>query len=179
MSVWLVVPGVPGCAPVPTAPGLVAERVRIGVPQLCVVAVAKQAGPGGDVGGDARGDGPAAVDLPGLRRRVAQAHGPGGADTAGLHDGVLAVDGVDVLGVVAAGHAAYDRDSRWPMSSWLAPAPSTRMRIFLRNQAGTCRIAAASTSLWSVNVLSGSRSALLLASDTVRAAFRAHGSSKP
>ena len=38
------------------------------------------------------------------------------------------------------------------MSSWLAPAPSTRTRIFRRNRAGTCRIAAASTSLWSVNV---------------------------
>jgi hypothetical protein len=30
------------------------------------------------------------------------------------------------------------------MSSWLAPAPSTRMRIFFRNRAGTCRSAAAS-----------------------------------
>ena len=46
-----------------------------------------------------------------------------------------------------------DGDSRWPMSSWPAPAPSKRMRIFFRNRAGTCRIAAASTSLWSVNVL--------------------------
>src|SRR5260370_40275344 len=33
---------------------------------------------------------------------VAQAHGLGGADAGGLHDGVLAVDGVDVLRVVAA-----------------------------------------------------------------------------
>ena len=40
-----------------------------------------------------------------------------------------------------------DIDSRCLMSSWLAPAPSTRTRIFLRNRAGTCRIAAASTSL--------------------------------
>ena len=38
------------------------------------------------------------------------------------------------------------------MRSWLAPAPSTRTRIFLRNRAGTCRRAAASTSLWSVKV---------------------------
>ena len=38
------------------------------------------------------------------------------------------------------------------MSSWLAPAPSTRTRIFRRNRAGTCRMAAASTSLWSVKV---------------------------
>ena len=38
------------------------------------------------------------------------------------------------------------------MSSWLAPAPSTRTMIFFRNRAGTCRTAAASTSLWSANV---------------------------
>ena len=45
-----------------------------------------------------------------------------------------------------------DRDSRCLMRSWLAPAPSTRTRILRRNRAGTCRSAAASTSLWSVNV---------------------------
>ena len=45
-----------------------------------------------------------------------------------------------------------DMASRCLMSSWLAPAPSTRTRIFARNRAGTCRMAAASTSLWSVNV---------------------------
>jgi hypothetical protein len=38
-------------------------------------------------------------------REVPQAHGLGGADAAGLDDGMLAVDGVDVLGVVAAGDA--------------------------------------------------------------------------
>ena len=38
------------------------------------------------------------------------------------------------------------------MRSWLAPAPSTRTRILRRNRAGTCRRAAASTSLWSVKV---------------------------
>ena len=38
------------------------------------------------------------------------------------------------------------------MRSWLAPAPSTRTRIFRRNRDGTCLSAAASTSLWSVNV---------------------------
>ena len=38
--------------------------------------------------------------------RFAQAHGLGGADAAGLDDGVLAVHDVDVLGVVAAGDAA-------------------------------------------------------------------------
>src|SRR5690349_24685273 len=45
-----------------------------------------------------------------------------------------------------------DRDSRWVMRSWLAPAPSTRTRTLRRNRAGTCFRAAASTSLWSVNV---------------------------
>src|ERR1700704_18148 len=156
-----VVPGVPGCAPAPTAPGRapfrrwggscwsggcgqgaeplpageervlpgpvgadhedplagvtgeagwdmpdpVAERVRVGVSQVRVVPAAEEAGPGGQVGGDVRGDDPAAVDLPGLRREVPQAHGLGGADAACLHDGVLAVDGVDVLRVVAAGDA--------------------------------------------------------------------------
>jgi hypothetical protein len=39
-----------------------------------------------------------------------------------------------------------------PMRSWLAPAPSTRTRMARRNRAGTCFSAAASTSLWSVNV---------------------------
>src|SRR2546429_7310412 len=70
-----------------------------------VVAVAQEAGPGGEVGGDVRGDDPAAVDLPGLRRKVAQAHGLGGADPGGLDDGVLAADGVEVLRVAAARHA--------------------------------------------------------------------------
>ena len=46
-----------------------------------------------------------------------------------------------------------DRPSRWPMRSWLAPAPSTRTSILRRDRAGTCRIAAVSTSLWSVNGL--------------------------
>ena len=45
-----------------------------------------------------------------------------------------------------------DIDSRCLTSSWLAPAPSTRTRIFRRNRAGTWQIAAASTSRWSVNV---------------------------
>ena len=84
----------------------VAERVRVGFPQVRVVAVAEEAGPGGQVGGDVRGDDPAAVDLPGLRREVPQAHGLRGADAAGLDDGVLAVDDVDVLRVVAARDAA-------------------------------------------------------------------------
>src|SRR5580700_10012995 len=79
-------------------PDPVAERVRVGVPQLAVVAAAEEAGPGGQVGGDVRRDDPAAVDLPGLRREVPQAHGLGGADAARLDDGVLAVDHVDVLG---------------------------------------------------------------------------------
>jgi hypothetical protein len=38
------------------------------------------------------------------------------------------------------------------MSSWLAPAPPAQTRIFRRDWAGTYRIAAASTSRWSVNV---------------------------
>jgi hypothetical protein len=44
-----------------------AERVWVGFPQLLVVAEAEEAGPGGQVGGDVRGDAPAAVDLPGFR----------------------------------------------------------------------------------------------------------------
>ena len=40
-----------------------------------------------------------------------------------------------------------DSDSRCFMSSWLAPAPSMRTMVFPRNRTGTCRIAAASTSL--------------------------------
>ncbi len=45
-------------------PDPVAERIGVGVPQVCVVAVAEEAGPGGQVSGDVRGDDPAAVDLP-------------------------------------------------------------------------------------------------------------------
>src|SRR5215470_7625120 len=98
--------GVPGQAG-GNVPYAVAERVRVGVPQIRIVAKAEEAGPGGQVGGDVRGDDPAAVDLPGLRWQVAQAHGLGGADAAGLHDGVLAVGHVDVLRVVAARDAVY------------------------------------------------------------------------
>jgi len=86
-------------------PNPVAERVRAGFPQLVVVA-AEEAGPGGEVGGDVRGNDPAGVDLPGLRGEVAQAHGLGGADACGLDGGVFAVHGVDVLGMVAGRDAA-------------------------------------------------------------------------
>jgi hypothetical protein len=40
----------------------VAERVRVGVPQFIVVAQAQEPCPGREVGGDVRGDDPAAVD---------------------------------------------------------------------------------------------------------------------
>ena len=86
-------------------PDPVAECVRVGVPQVSVVVAAEEAGPGGQVGGDVRGDDPAFADLPGLRREVALARGLGGADAARLDDGVLAVDHVDVLRVVACGDA--------------------------------------------------------------------------
>ena len=45
-------------------PNPVAERVRLGVPESFLVVEAEEAGPGGEVGGDVRGDDPAAVDLP-------------------------------------------------------------------------------------------------------------------
>ena len=38
-----------------------------------------------------------------------------------------------------------DSDSRWVISSWLAPAPSTRTSSCDRIRAGICRIAAVST----------------------------------
>ena len=66
-------------------PDPVAERVRVGFPQVRVVAEAEEAGPGGQVGGDVRRDDPAAVDLPGFGWKVPQAHGLGRADAAGLH----------------------------------------------------------------------------------------------
>jgi hypothetical protein len=53
-------------------PDPVAERVGIGVPQVLLVAVNEEAGPGGQVGGDVRGDDPAAVtcqDFEGRFRR--------------------------------------------------------------------------------------------------------------
>jgi hypothetical protein len=49
-------------------PDPVAERVRLGVPESFLVVEAEEAGPGGEVGGDVRGQDPALVDLPGLRR---------------------------------------------------------------------------------------------------------------
>jgi hypothetical protein len=48
-------------------PDLVAERVRGGVPQARVVAVAEEAGLGGEVGGDVRRGDPAGVDPPRFR----------------------------------------------------------------------------------------------------------------
>jgi hypothetical protein len=47
----------------------IVQRVWVGFPQVLLVAEAEQAGPGGEVGGDVRGDDPAAVDLPGLGGR--------------------------------------------------------------------------------------------------------------
>ena len=43
-------------------PDPVAECVRVGVPQLRVVVAAEEAGPGGQVGGDVRGDDPVGLD---------------------------------------------------------------------------------------------------------------------
>ncbi len=43
-------------------------------------------------------------------------------------------------------------DSRWLISSWLAPAPSTRTSSFDRMRAGIWRIAAVSTARWSAKV---------------------------
>jgi len=45
-------------------PDPVAERVRVGFPQVLMVVKAEEAGPGGQVGGDVRRDDPARVDLP-------------------------------------------------------------------------------------------------------------------
>src|SRR3954470_5067721 len=87
-------------------PDPVAEGTGVGVAEPGVVAVAEEAGPGGEVGGDVRCDDPAAVDLPGFRWQPAQAHGFRGADAGGFDAGVLAVHDVDVLRVVAAGDAA-------------------------------------------------------------------------
>jgi hypothetical protein len=62
-------------------------------------------GPRGEVGGDVRGEDPSLVDLPGFRREVPQAHGLRGADAVGLDGGVVAVQHVDELRVVAARNA--------------------------------------------------------------------------
>ena len=67
---------------------------------------AEEAGPCREVGRDVRGQDPAGVDLPGLRGEVPQSHGLGRADAARLDGGVLAVQDVDVLRVVAAGDTA-------------------------------------------------------------------------
>jgi hypothetical protein len=235
-------------------PDPVTERVRGGVPEFGLVVEADEAGPGGEVGGDVRGEDPAAVDFPGLRRKIPESHGLGGADAAGPGGGVVALEHVDELGVLAAGHAGHpgvgmfvqvmeyfqpaffskavmfflwrrdgftrramnrspsgqssallmrwvisaqslssssppswsrpgcqalpgraaiasssagrmvqpqvnsivmrfvDRESRCFTRSWLAPAPSSRIRILRRNAAGTCLRAAVRTSLWPVKV---------------------------
>jgi hypothetical protein len=44
-----------------------AECVRLGVPQVRLVMEAEEPGPGGEVGGDVRGEDPSFVDLPGFR----------------------------------------------------------------------------------------------------------------
>src|SRR4051795_4567314 len=87
-------------------PDPVAESTGVCVAELGVVAVAEEAGPGGEVSGDVRRDDPAAVDLPGLGGKGAQSHGLGGAHSGGLDAGVLAVQDVDELRVMAAGDAA-------------------------------------------------------------------------
>ena len=54
-------PGVAG-QPGWQVPDPVAERVRLGVAEFGVVGVAEEAGPGGEVGGDVRGEDPSLVD---------------------------------------------------------------------------------------------------------------------
>jgi hypothetical protein len=139
-------------------PDPVAGRVRAGFPRLLVVAQAEETGPGGDADGDVRGDDPAAVDLPGLRGSLScpvppSWAMPGFRAPAGIWR--MASSSVMVIiqpQVNGRARRSEDRDSRCLASSWLAPAPPTRMRILRRNRAGTCPIAAASTSLWPVNV---------------------------
>jgi hypothetical protein len=43
-------------------PDAVAERVRLGVPEFFLVVEAEEPCPGGEVGGDVRGEDPALVD---------------------------------------------------------------------------------------------------------------------
>jgi hypothetical protein len=45
---------------------MVAERIGVGFSQVIVIVAAEEAGPGREIGGDVRGDDPAAVDLPAL-----------------------------------------------------------------------------------------------------------------
>lgn len=83
-------------------PDSVAERVRGGVTESWLVVEAEEPGPGGEVGGDIRGEDPALVDLPRFRREVAEPHCLGGADAVGLDGGVVPLGGVDELRVLAA-----------------------------------------------------------------------------
>jgi hypothetical protein len=88
-------------------PDSVAERVQLGFLQVGAVVGVQQSVPGGEVSGDIGGEDPAAVDLPSRGRQVPQAHRLRRADAICLDDGVLAVDHVDVPGVVAPGNARY------------------------------------------------------------------------
>src|SRR5215472_938952 len=76
-------------------PDPVAERVRLRILQLRLVMEADEPGPGGEVGGDVRREGPALVNLPRLAGKVAQSHGLRGPDAVGLDGGVVAVGDVD------------------------------------------------------------------------------------
>jgi hypothetical protein len=67
-------------------PDPVAERVRVCFAQVRVVTEAEEAGPGGQVGGDVRGDDPAAVDLPDLRRSLNNPRRVTGSDVLAVWD---------------------------------------------------------------------------------------------
>jgi len=73
-----------------------------------------------------------------------------------------------------------DSHSRWLISSWLAPAPSTRTSSRDRKREGICRIAAVRTARWSVKVfdpaLPGRSS---IASDSAILASQAPSGRKP
>lgn len=85
-------------------PEPVTERVRFCAGQVALAMEAKESAPGLQVRGDVRGDGPAAVDPPRFRGKIAQADGLAGADAV-PNDSVLAVQDAGKLGVPTPGNA--------------------------------------------------------------------------
>ncbi|GIH73301.1 hypothetical protein Mth01_55540 [Sphaerimonospora thailandensis] len=87
-------------------PQAVPHRLRLGPGQLAVVIQAQQPGPGVQISGDIGRQHPPDIHVPGFGRQVTQAHGLVRAHPV-LHCGVGAMEHVNELRLVAAGHAAH------------------------------------------------------------------------
>jgi hypothetical protein len=102
-------------------PQFVAQGVRFGVREAVRIVQSQQPGPGFEITGEIRGEHPATVDRPGLRREIVQATGLVAADPV-FHHRVRAVQNIKPLRMLRTRDAPHVADVGG--SDGVAPAGS-------------------------------------------------------